>query len=213
MISIKMIKNNLKINRLKSIDNKMNELEKWANQPETEEDRIRAEAIRRARIWFQYKHSVESLKLMLNINEIKIMKEVYFESLLQILKLKEDNLLLKSYFDVQFDLFINDNENFSSKTNRFIENFTSKIDVLYLDDSIVHFSNYQIPDDRFREVVQLTSFKNNIERTDKHKLVIINNSEIYNCDAYDTVDDGVYILTDLNLFIGIYDFFSSKFIK
>lgn len=150
---------------------------------------------------------------MLNINENKIIKEVYFESLLQILKLKENNLLLKSYFDVQFDLFINDEENFSSKTNRFIENFTSKIDVLYLDGKIVHFSNYQIPDDRFREVVQLTSFKNNIERTDKHKLVVINNSEIYNYDAYDTVDDGVYILTDLNLFIGIYDFFSIKLIK
>ena len=141
------------------------------------------------------------------------MKEVYFESLLQILKLKENNLLLKSYFDVQFDLFINDNENFSSKTNRFIENFTSKVDVLYLDDSIVHFSNYQIPDVRFREVVKLTSFKNNIERTDKHKLVVINNSKVYNYDAYDTVDDGVYILTDLNLFIGIYDFFSIKLIK
>ena len=47
----------------------MNELEKWANQTETEEDAIREEAIRRARIRFQYKHSVERAKLMQENNK------------------------------------------------------------------------------------------------------------------------------------------------
>ena len=47
----------------------MNEFEKWANQPETEDDGVRADAISRARIRFQYKHSVESAKLMQEKNE------------------------------------------------------------------------------------------------------------------------------------------------
>ena len=62
----------------------MNELEKWANQPETEEDGIQAEAIRRARIRFQYKHSVERAKLMQEKNEIankKIDKTLQYDKL------------------------------------------------------------------------------------------------------------------------------------
>lgn len=140
------------------------------------------------------------------------MKEEKFNLLLQKVNILKTNKLVGKYYNIHWEIFVNNGDGYKKIIENFIENFTCKSDTLYLNDEIVHFSSYAIPDERLKSILVVTSFDKNIKSIEKNKLLITNESLIFPFESCDKIENGVYLLKDLPLFSDIFDFFINEII-
>lgn len=133
------------------------------------------------------------------------MENLCYQNLVEELKLR-DNKLAEKYFNVLWEIYMDDVNGFKNKINIFLNRF-SKAYTLYLNNDIITFTNNEIPDDKLSKILKTTKW-DNITKVENFSMKIIDPKNIL---SFDKKNEGeIYIIANLQLFDEIYNYFLTK---
>jgi hypothetical protein len=117
------------------------------------------------------------------------------------------------YEKILLEIYQENRSNFRRTIEDFIEIFTVKVDKIYLENKIIYFTDKQIPHDKLRDVIKITSWDSNVKSISKHTFEIINPEKILPSDQVPNVGNEIYLIEDLVLFEEKYQYYFENTIQ
>jgi hypothetical protein len=134
------------------------------------------------------------------------MENLYYQNLVEELKLR-GNKLAEKYFNVLWEIYMDDVDGFKNKISIFRNGF-SKAYNLYLNNDIVYFTNNQMHDDKLNAMLKTTEW-DNITRVENFSMKIIDPKNIL---SFDKKNEGeIYIIDNLHFLTKSIITFKQKF--
>ena len=126
------------------------------------------------------------------------MKNIIFEKL-KLELISENEEKFKEIFDAIWDVYEANPNQFVKICNETIKIFNSKAFTLKLNADLIHFTDWNIPDDNIKKILEVTSWEN-IQKFDNHTIEIIDFNKITPIELQNEIENGVYIFRNYILF-------------